>query len=98
MTKTGKRDYRFELQGVKGQLVAAAVPRAEVVSGWDLAQKQPKPAQRVAPTGSVYWIEDLEATPEGLRKLAERGLWTEGEYANSTRRPEGFNRFTFAAY
>lgn len=103
VTKISERDYRFDLQGVKGRLVAAAVPRAEVVSGFDLAawsQRKggPKPAQRVAPTGSVYWLDDLDATPEALRKLAERGLWTEEEYAGSTRRPEGFNRFTFAAY
>ena len=103
ITKIGERDYRFELQGVKGRLGAAAVPRGEVVSGFDLAawsQRKggPKPAQRVAPTGSVYWLDDLDATPEALRKLAERGFWTEEEYAGSTRRPEGFNRFTFAAY
>lgn len=103
VTEAGERDYRFALHGVKGRLIAAAVSRAEVVSGWDLAawsQRKggPKPAQRVAPTGSVYWLEDLEATPDALRKLAENGLWTEEEYPGSTRRAEGFNRITFAAY
>lgn len=88
---------RFALHGVTGWIVCAAVPRYEVVSGWDLAKWQPKPAQRAAPTGSVYWIEDLEATPEALRKLAEHGLWNE-PCENPTRRAEGFNRFTFAAY
>ncbi|PZP50211.1 MAG: hypothetical protein DI596_15235, partial [Azospira oryzae] len=44
---------RFELAGVAGWIVAAAVPRAEVVSGWDLANWQPKPALRAAPAGSV---------------------------------------------
>lgn len=89
---------RFELHGVRGRIVCAAVPRAEVVSGWDLARWQPKPAQRVAPTGSVYWIDELEATPEALRKLAERGLWTEAQYNTDMRRAEGFNRFALAAY
>lgn len=88
---------RFALHGVTGWIVCAAVPRAEVISGWDLAQWQPKPAQRVAPTGSVYWLEDLDASPEALDKLASHGLWAEnGE--DAARRAEGFNRFTFAAY
>lgn len=92
---------RFALHGVTGWIVSAAVPRFEVVSGWDLAalngRGRPKPALRAAPTGSVYWIEDLQATPEALRKLAAHGLWNE-PCENPTRRAEGFNRFTFAAY
>ena len=86
----------WQLGGLRAKLVAAAVPRAEVISGWDLAKWQPKPAQRVAPTGSVYWLENLTATPEALRKLVECGLWLSPE-DNSSRRAEGFNRFTFAA-
>jgi CRISPR-associated protein Cmr3 len=85
----------WQLGEVRGRLVCAAVPRAETVSGWDLARWQPKPAQRVAPTGSVYWIDELQATPEALRKLSEAGLWTSvGE--NPARRAEGFNRISFA--
>lgn len=90
-------DNRFELGGVSGRLVCAAVPRAEVISGWDLAKREPKPAQRVAPVGSVYWLEDLQATPEALRKLVERGLWAAEAY-DGHRRAEGFNRFAFAVY
>lgn len=90
-------DRRLQLQGVEGRLVCAAVPRAEVVSGWDLARAQPKAAERVAPAGSTYWIDDLSATPEQLRKLAEQGLWSDDNH-NGTRRAEGFNRFTFAVY
>ncbi len=88
---------RFALHGVRGHLVCAAVPRAEVVSGWDLAKGEPKPAERVAPTGSVWWLEDLDATPEALRKLAESGLWPEEGY-DVQRRAEGFNRIAFAAW
>jgi len=88
---------RFVLGGVTGQLVCAAVPRAETISGWDLARKQPKPAQRVAPIGSVYWIEGLDASAEELSKLVATGLWPDRGY-DATRRAEGFNRFTFATY
>lgn len=90
-------DGRWQLGEVSGTLVCAAVPRAEVISGWDLAQWQPKPAQRAVATGSVYWIENLQATADALHKLVATGLW--GETAdNPQRRAEGFNRFTFAVY
>lgn len=87
----------WRLNGASGRLVCAAVSRAEVVSGWDLAKWQPKPAQRAAPTGSVYWIEELDATADALRKLAATGLWPEGS-EDAQRRAEGFNRFAFAVY
>lgn len=90
-------DLRFNLHGVSGRLVCAVVPRAETVSGWDLALRKPKPAQRAAPAGSVYWLEDLEATPEAISKLADYGLWLPGA-DHEPRRTEGFNRFVFALY
>ena len=90
-------DGRFELMGVHGRVVAAAVSRAEVVSGWDLARWRPKTARRAAPTGSVYWIEGLQATPEQLGKLADHGLWSAEGY-DAQRRTEGFNRFEWGAW
>jgi CRISPR-associated protein Cmr3 len=96
-TQAADGSYRFDLAGVKARLVCAAVPRFETLSGWDLARWQPKPAQRAAAAGSVYWLDELDATPEALRKLAESGLWRE-PCEDATRRAEGFNRFTFAAY
>lgn len=90
-------DHRFELHGVRARLVCAAVPRAETASGFDLARRAPKPAQRVAPAGSVYWLEALEASPDRLRKLADAGLWGEPAH-NPSRRAEGFNRFAFASW
>lgn len=89
--------YRFDLHGVRGRLVCASVPRAEVISGWDLAQWRPKPAQRVAPIGSVYWLDELEATPEALDKFVSAGLWSEN-CENSLRRAEGFNRIWLGAW
>ena len=95
-------DGAFELHGVRGRVICVAGPRAEVVSGWDLARWQPKSAQRAARAGSVYWLDELDTTPEALRKLADVGLWPEaGENAqrrSEGRRAEGFNRFTFAVY
>jgi len=90
-------DHQFSLCGVQGRLVCATVPRFETVSGWDLARREPKPAMRAVPAGSVYWLDDLKATPETLGKLAAHGLWGD-PCDDASRRAEGFNRFTFAAY
>lgn len=88
----------FELHGVRGRIVAAAVPRAEVVSGWDLAQWRPKPAHRVAPTGSVYWLElDGSVTADALRQWVDNGLWRD-PCEDAARRAEGFNRCVLAAW
>jgi CRISPR-associated protein Cmr3 len=89
--------WRFDLAGVKARLVCAAVPRYEVVSGWDLARRQPKPALRAVPAGSVFWFDDIEAGPEALRKLVSQGLWSE-PCEDEQRRAEGFNRIILAAY
>lgn len=88
---------RIALPGLTARVVAAAVSRAETISGWNLADRQPKPAEKAAGSGSVYWLDDLEATPEALRKLVARGLWAD-PCEDAQRRAEGFNRFSFAAY
>jgi len=94
-------DGCVELNGVRARLVAAAVPRGQTVSGWDLAKRgpqgAPKAAQRAAPTGSVYWFEGLDGDLETLRKLPEVGLFP-GTYENLSpaRRAEGFNRCVIA--
>lgn len=97
MTCTAEGDYAFDLHGVRARLVSAAIPRAEVVSGWDLAQWQPKPAVKAAPTGAVYWLDQLSATPEALRRLIRQGLWRD-VCEDPARRAEGFNRATVAAW
>lgn len=80
------------------RLVAAAVNRADTVSGWDLAKWKPKPAQRVAPVGSVYWFDDFQGKAEALRKLASEGLWAMSNYPDLSRCVEGFNNLFVAAW
>ncbi len=92
-----KEDLRFKLHGVEGRLVCAAVPRAETISGFDVAAQRPKPAQRVAPAGSVYWLDDLQGSVADLRNLAARGLWSV-PVENPVRRAEGFNRVALGLY
>ncbi len=87
----------FELHGVEARLVAAAVSRFQVVSGWDLARWLPKAACRAAAPGSVYWLEELKATSADLERLVRWGLWTQPE-APEPRRAEGFNRIWLAEW
>lgn len=96
-TNNGSGDLRFDLHGVTGKLVAASVARSEIVSGWDLARWQPKPAQRIAPSGSVYWLDEVQASADALRKLAQHGLWSDA-CEDAARRAEGFNRLCLAHY
>ena len=49
---------------------AAAVGRPLIVSGWDMLAKKPKPSRRLAPAGSVYFVDlsgvdDIEAWVRG---------------------------------
>jgi CRISPR-associated protein Cmr3 len=97
ITRQDNGSHWLDLHGVSAHLVCATVPRAETISGWDLARWEPKAALRAAPTGSVYWLDQLQATPEALGKLAENGFWS-GRCEDPQRRAEGFNRFAFAAY
>ena len=90
-------DNTLRLPGLTARVMAATISRAETISGWSLAAWAPKPAHKAASTGSVYWLDDLDATPDALRKLAARGLW--GDLCeDAQRRAEGFNRFSFASY
>lgn len=51
---------------VKATVRAACVSRPVVVSGWDLAAGRPKATKRLAPGGSVYFLE-LAGEEEALR-------------------------------
>lgn len=88
--------FHWQLGDVQADLVAAAAPRADIVGGWDIARGHPKPSLRAVSTGAVYWLENLDATPDALRKLARQGLWPDGQHIIA-RQAEGFNRFSFAA-
>lgn len=67
-----KRGYRPET--VPGaRIVAAVVPRPQVVSGWDMALGGPKPTRRAVPAGSVFWVE-LEDGVKPAAWVRERWL------------------------
>jgi CRISPR-associated protein Cmr3 len=91
---------RFKVEGLIAELVAAAVPRHQVISGWDLAQHDPKPARKAAPAGSCYWFRVLEGDTTVLTSLRQSGLWLlkDDNPDNTVRRREGFNRVWFGAW
>ena len=87
-------DYLWSDAGCSARLVCAAVPRREVVSGWDLFAWKPKDAQRAAPAGSVYWFEDLQGPADKLAAWVDGGLW--GDTVDHQRRAEGYNLASLA--
>jgi len=92
-----ERDGRWRLGDVSARVTCAAVPRCRVISGFDVARGRPKRAERAAPTGSVYWLEDLDADTDTLAALLAHGLWPDNG-TDKHRRAEGFNRFSFGLY
>ena len=45
------------ISGITVSVKAAAVNRYQTVSGWDYEKMRPKPTRRLAPAGSVYFVE-----------------------------------------
>ena len=96
LTTPGIFSAGWQPEGVPGNLVAASVSRAETISGWDLLTGKPKPAQRIAPTGSVYWYEchNKLADLNALKGLVDNGL----SINDPSRRAEGFNHCHIAPW
>jgi CRISPR-associated protein Cmr3 len=86
LTTPGIFPAGWQPEGIPATLLAASVSRAETISGWDVYLNKPKPAQRIAPTGSVYWYGKL-ADLAALKALADNGL----SITDPLRRAEGFN-------
>jgi len=89
-------DDLWSAGGCTARLVCAAVPRREVISGWDLFAWKPKDAQRAVPAGSVYWFEDLQGHPDKLAAWADSGI--SGDHPNHQRQAEGYNLAWLAAW
>jgi CRISPR-associated protein Cmr3 len=83
-------------EDVEVKVRAAIVPRPEVLSGWDLTadngagkkRGRPKPTRRLAPAGSVYYL-DLQGTPDQIRDWC-RHVWLEPVSDAPQDRRDGF--------
>jgi CRISPR-associated protein Cmr3 len=63
-----------EREGVRVTLQAAITPRPEVVSGWDMAQKRPKPTRRLVPAGGVYFVR-LDGDEASINRWLDATWW-----------------------
>ena len=94
VTQAQDGSYRLHGKDFSARLACAAVPRHEVVSGWNLAQWAPKTAQRVASAGSVHWFDRFEGDAGKLADWVSGGLWPDNagmQPDHPQRRAEGFN-------
>jgi len=74
--------------GVSPVLVAMAVQRARVVSGWDLEWERPKPTRRLAPAGTVLFLQ-LQGDPAAIVQWVD-GLWMQCVSDAEQDRRDGF--------
>lgn len=64
--KLENSQYILSVDNVKAKLLTAAIGKPEYISGWDIANKRPKPLKKLVPSGSVYYFELLEGTVDEL--------------------------------
>lgn len=94
VTRDADGSHRLHGDGFSARLACAALPRHEVVSGWDLVRAAPKAAQRAVPAGAVYWFDRFEGDAGQLARWVAAGLWPHLEALGPEalqRRAEGFN-------
>lgn len=83
--------------GVTATLKAAAVPRMQTISGWDLRERkgddgriirgEPKPTRRLAPAGSVYFVDFAGLSSTDIHKwLGETWMSNVSDDAQDTNR------------
>lgn len=103
VTEQADGSHRLQGPGFSARLACAALGRREVVSGWDLHQWAPKPAQAAAPAGSVYWLDQFEGSPDKLAAWVDNGLCLHDSAQarhpqQHIRRAEGYNCALLAAW
>jgi CRISPR-associated protein Cmr3 len=74
--------------GIKATIQAVAIDRPQIVSGWDLALKRPKPSRRLAPAGTVFFLA-LEGREEALSTWIEQ-IWMQCISDDEQDRRDGF--------
>ena len=105
ITRDASAHWRLRGDGFSARLACAALGRHGVVSGWDLAQWAPKPAERVVPAGSCYWFDQFEGDAGKLATWVAGGLWSDNSATvtvtaqpHAQRRAEGFNNAMLAGW
>lgn len=84
-------------QDVTIDVQAAAVPRPQVVSGWDMERLQPKPTRRLAPAGSVYFLKLTSDDDAAVARWADK-LWLSCISDDTEARRDGFGLAVLGAW
>jgi len=58
-----KSTFEGNHNGIKLKLMACSIGKYNLIGGWDLANKRPKPMYKAVPPGSVYYFKILDDTP-----------------------------------
>lgn len=99
VTQQDDGSHRLQGDGFIARLACAALGRRDTVSGWDLFQWAPKPAQAAVPAGSVYWFDEFEGDFGKLAAWVTQGLWPQNlTTLQLSRRAEGYNRALLGAW
>jgi CRISPR-associated protein Cmr3 len=69
-----------ESHGVTAKVISVALPRAEWNSGWDMHSNQPKKSRRLAPAGTVFFLE-LQVNSDNLATAVAK--WISDKWMNS---------------
>ncbi len=82
---------RAAMYGVAAKLEAITVQRPQVVSGWDLALKKPKPSCRLAPAGTVLFLSLKAEIDDAIRNWI-RHTWMHciSDDSDESNRPDGY--------
>ena len=99
ITQQDDGSCRLQGAGFSARLACAAMGRRDTVSGWDLFQWAPKPAQAAVPAGSVYWFDVFDGDFGKLAAWVNQGLWPQNlTPLQHSRRAEGYNRALLGAW
>lgn len=61
-----EEDYILKLDSIEAKLLTAAVGKPKFISGWDIANRRPKPLRKLVPSGSVYYFELISGDIDDL--------------------------------
>lgn len=61
--------------GVRPKMKAIATQRPQVVSGWDLAERKPKPTKRLAQAGTVFFLSLKDCDSEEAIRDWLKSVW-----------------------
>jgi CRISPR-associated protein Cmr3 len=83
-------NQQWEFGGVAATLKGVVNPRYQTVSGWDFALNRSKPSNRLAPAGSVYYVEFADTVTKQQIKNWCYEVWLKNISDGDQWRRDGF--------